>query len=322
MYVPLLASRLAALNPDFAKFAAVVAAVGGVLLPLELVALIAGLGILIAAAPGEIGEETEPNCNSRDLTMLGITLVNELMDRHMMIDVDHSDAVTLDHILDIAEQRKYPGIVSGHTGLLGAAMTKGEAIPILVARGESYDAGTTGRHEGTKTDLTVQRIIDLGGSISLALAQGGRARIRDYDPNDQVPFNCGGSSQTLVGHITSVAHPYVVGYAVCPLYDPLVTKKAGSTVPIKLRLCDAVGANLSVPSIVVHAVGVTRTGSNTPAALEDSGNANPDFDFRYDAALGGYIFNLGTVGFSPGTYMLSFVAGGDPTTHAAAFAVR
>ena len=119
-----------------------------------------------------------------------------------------------------------------------------------------------------------------------------------------------------------MAHPYVVGYAVCPLYDPLVTKKAGSTVPIKLRLCDAVGANLSVPSIVVHAVGVTRTGSNTPAALEDSGNANPDFDFRYDAALGGYIFNLGTVGFSPGTYMLSFVAGGDPTTHAAAFAVR
>jgi hypothetical protein len=125
-----------------------------------------------------------------------------------------------------------------------------------------------------------------------------------------------------VGHAAVVDHPYVVGYAICPLYDPTVTKKAGSTVPIKVRLCDATGANLSSPSLVLHATGVTRTSNNTPAALEDSGNANPDFDFRYDAGLGGYIFNLSTKGYGAGSYVLKFSASGDPTEHTAGFAVR
>jgi hypothetical protein len=67
---------------------------------------------------------------------------------------------------------------------------------------------------------------------------------------------------------------------------------------------------------------VTRISTSTPAALDDSGNANPDLDFRYDAALGGYIFNLSTKGYAAGTYALRFTAGADPTTHTALFAVR
>jgi len=125
-----------------------------------------------------------------------------------------------------------------------------------------------------------------------------------------------------VNNPASASHPYNVAFAICPLYDSAVTKKAGSTVPIKLQLCDANGRNLSSAAIVVHAAGVTLTSTNTPAALSDSGNANPDFDFRYDSALGGYIFNLSTKGYGAGTYALNFTAGSDPTTHAASFAVR
>ena len=54
----------------------------------------------------------------------------------------------------------------------------------------------------------------------------------------------------------------------------------------------------------------------------DSGNANPDSNFRYDTTLGGYIFNLSTSGLGTGTYTLSFTAGSDPTTHAVQFQVR
>jgi microsomal dipeptidase-like Zn-dependent dipeptidase len=600
MYAPMAYTYLSTINPDFATFAHIALLIGGPFLP---VLATAGLVLLVVAAPGEVGTAPQANCNGRGLTDLGATLVNELMDHQMMVDVDHSDAATLEDILKIAEDRKYPGIVSGHTGLLGAASTHAEAKPFLPP-GQPWDAGKTGRHEGVKSDDTIRRIVALGGSVSLALAQGGRARIRDFDPNDNVPFDCGGSSQTFaqvylyatkglelkavsfgsdmngfstwpvprygarfcgnkpgqlgdigpgynpeagkltypfldnltpagsvdkyqfgtrvwdynfdglahiglypdfiadlekigltkaelaplfagveayvrmwekiddaaaptvrcgtvgedwhdsdvsvpciafdsgfgldddgdasfflstsvplgtetddastdthgpicdaavhctgkvpaisginvdkkdptvvvampaagtpsytvgqivmadysctdfgsgvatcagpvptggnldtsagahpftvsatdkVGHAVSVAHPYVVGYAICPLYDPTVTKKAGSTVPIKVRVCDATGANLSSPSIVLHATGVTRTSNNTPAALEDSGNANPDFDFRYDAGLGGYIFNLSTNGFAPGSYLLNYSVSGDPTGHTAAFAVR
>ena len=603
LFVPLLGPVLTAMSPNTAPLLAALTVVGGIFLPVAAVLGTTYLAVFIMEAPGPVGMRPAANCNSRGLTQLGRTLITQLMDHQMLIDVDHTDAVTLDAIVTMAEQRQYPGILSGHTGLLEAAKTEVEALPILLARGEQFDPGTSGRHEGTKTDTMVQRIINLGGTVSLALAQGGRARIRDFDANDNVPFNCGGSSQTFaqvylyatkglglsavsfgsdlngfstwpvprygshacgnqpghlgdfgpgynpsagqldytnltdyfgaaldkyhwgthtwdyntegfahvglypdfiadlqangvtgadlaplfngveayvrmwekvndtqaptvrcgtvgedwhdadvsvpciafdtgfdlanagdasfvlstsvppgtetgdastsghaticdkaghctaavpgiaginvdkkdpgvvlampsagsptytvgqivmadysctdfgsgiatcagpvatgasldttvgahaftvnatdkVGHAAAVAHPYVVGYAICPLYDPAVTKKAGSTVPIKVRLCDATGANLSSPSIALHATGVTRTSNNTPAVLEDSGNANPDFDFRYDAALGGYIFNLSTKGYAAGSYVLNFSVSGDPTGHTAAFAVR
>ena len=51
------------------------------------------------------------------------------------------------------------------------------------------------------------------------------------------------------------------------------------------------------------------------APIVDSGNANPDYTFRYDATLGGvgggYIFNLSTKGLASGQYVLSFYAGSD-----------
>lgn len=55
--------------------------------------------------------------------------------------------------------------------------------------------------------------------------------------------------------------------------------------------------------------------------LEDAGNSNPDFDFRYDAGLSGYVYNLKTKGYAPGTYSLAFRVAGDPVTRAVQFRV-
>lgn len=119
--------------------------------------------------------------------------------------------------------------------------------------------------------------------------------------------------------------PQPSSFHICLLYDPLVAKKSGTVYPIKLQLCDANGQNLSSPSIVVHAISVTQASTNAPGPLDDTGNANPDFDFRYDATLGdtgGYIFNLSLRGFPTGTYNLNFTAGSDPTVHSVSFAVK
>jgi hypothetical protein len=119
--------------------------------------------------------------------------------------------------------------------------------------------------------------------------------------------------------------PLPSSFQVCLLYDPLVARKSGTTYPIKLQLCDSNGQNLSSPSIAVHAVSVTQASTNAPGPLDDTGNANPDFDFRYDATLGGtggYIFNLSLRGFPTGTYNLNFRAGADPAVHSAPFAVK
>lgn len=80
--------------------------------------------------------------------------------------------------------------------------------------------------------------------------------------------------------------------------------------------------SFSPGGMTVQAVGVNRVSDNTSSALEDSGNANPNFDLRYDASLGGYIFNLSTAGLFTGTWNLNFKAGNDHTIHTVQFQVK
>ncbi len=117
---------------------------------------------------------------------------------------------------------------------------------------------------------------------------------------------------------------YTVGYKVCALYDQTKAHKLGSTVPIKLQLCDANGANVSAAGVVVHASSLLNLDSSASANVDDSGAANsPDNDFRYNATLGttgGYIYNLSTKGLTVGTWQLSFTASG--ASYAVTFDVR
>jgi hypothetical protein len=99
-----------------------------------------------------------------------------------------------------------------------------------------------------------------------------------------------------------------VKFNICRLYDQTKAVKRGSTVPIKLQLCGATGGNLSSAAITVHALSLQQVSGTATGVLEDAGNANPDFDFRYDASLGGYIYNLSTKNLAVGTWRLTFTA--------------
>ena len=52
--------------------------------------------------------------------------------------------------------------------------------------------------------------------------------------------------------------------------------RTGSTIPIKLQLCDADGQNLSSPAIVLTAFEVLFVSSAVSGDPEDSGSANPE----------------------------------------------
>ena len=123
-----------------------------------------------------------------------------------------------------------------------------------------------------------------------------------------------------VGNTAAMDQTYTVGYRVCVLFDQTKAHKAGSTVPIKLQLCDASGMNVSSPSVPLVATSVHLVSNNAPGPLEDSGNANPDLQFRLDGDK--YIFNLSLNGFGLGTYALVFTAGTDTTPHTVTFQVR
>ncbi|MFL6255313.1 MAG: SBBP repeat-containing protein [Pyrinomonadaceae bacterium] len=115
---------------------------------------------------------------------------------------------------------------------------------------------------------------------------------------------------------------YTISYGVRVLSDVSKAAKSGSTIPLKVRLVDASGANVSSPAVTLHAVGVVQIGSSAVPLLDDAGESNPDFDFRYDSSLGGYVFNLKTTGYSTGTFLLYYTVGADPTPHSVQFQVR
>ncbi|MFC7529517.1 hypothetical protein [Actinoplanes sp. GCM10030250] len=54
-------------------------------------------------------------CNIRGLTPIGKYLVQQMMNRGMIIHLDHMSVKTASAVLDLAEQAKYPGVTSVHT---------------------------------------------------------------------------------------------------------------------------------------------------------------------------------------------------------------
>jgi hypothetical protein len=114
---------------------------------------------------------------------------------------------------------------------------------------------------------------------------------------------------------------YKVGFDVCLLYDPTRAVKSGSTLPVKIQLCSG-DVNQSSAARVVTALAVRKLSNQTTSEVLDSGNANPDSNFRFEPGLAGYIFNLSTRGLTTGTYALTFTATGDPTVHEVRFAVK
>ncbi len=100
---------------------------------LNAVDVLGRLVFTIPEAPGEASyfAKPSPNCNHMGMTDLGRELVDQLMSKRMIIDVDHMSNRVLDEFLGIAEARNYAGIEAGHTGLVGAGWARSE-FPITV----------------------------------------------------------------------------------------------------------------------------------------------------------------------------------------------
>lgn len=115
------------------------------------------------------------HCNQLGLTNLGKWLIQLMIDRKMIIDIDHMSLQAVNDTLDIVEKQDYP-VVSVHTGLLGISL------------GEK-------RSEAQKSDALLERIRGVGGLVAPILHQGKRAEIAQA-PGSPVPHDCGNSSRS------------------------------------------------------------------------------------------------------------------------------
>jgi hypothetical protein len=253
---------------------------------------------------------------------------------------------------DLNCQASIPDYLAGTTTSGGSAITLSQspAAGTLVGLGPHTVTVTAGDACGQSTDTVVFTVVDNAPpTITINTPSNGTA----YLLNQSVAANytcadCGGvascagpvasgsnintgsagmktftvSARDNAGNNSQQSVNYLITYAARVLFDQTKAAKSGSTIPIKIQLVDANGDNVSTSAVVVHALSVTQMSSSASVILDDAGQANPDFDFRYDSTLNGYIFNLKTTGYGTGTYVLSYSVSGDPLTHSVKFQVR
>src|ERR1044071_8448681 len=126
----------------------------------------------------------------------------------------------------------------------------------------------------------------------------------------------------VAGNAATKTVNYTVAYGVKTLHDVTKLNKSGSTVQLELQLLNAAGLNLSPAGIFVTAINVTRVSSTATGTIEEYNDDDPDSNFVFQSGQNAYRFKLKTTGYAPGTYLLSFRAGNDPTIHTVEFRIR
>lgn len=128
-------------------------------------------------------------CNARGLEPLGCDLIQALMDQKLIIDVDHMSVLSRKKVLDLAEWRQYPGLVSGHSGFF--ALYRGDK-----------------KSEGQLTDEETNRLLDLGGLLAPILHHGETDELITYahaSTGTKVVNDCGNSAKSFAqGYLYAV----------------------------------------------------------------------------------------------------------------------
>ena len=225
-----------------------------------------------------------------------------------------------DHDMPVA-YLKFPNAATTTTVSDASAVFSPNNQSVTLTANVSTAAGTV--NEGTVTFTVRNAANAVVGSPVVGNVSGGVATASYTLPGGTTP-----QALTITGEFsggTSTAPSsdtatLSVSFKICLLYDPNKAVKRGATYPIKLQLCDINDNNVSSPSIVLQATGVSQVSSTSMGDVISAGEANADNNFRFDN--GSYIYNLKTTGLNTGTYNLYFTAGSDPVVHAVQFQVK
>jgi len=154
---------------------------------------IPGISDLMAAT--QTPKAAGGHANARGLNPYGIVLLEEMMARGIIIDIDHMSEKATDTALDMAEHFQYP-VMCSHTwfrDLFFSADIEFDAV-----KHEHYGTSDVNKvaHEGGKRGDQIERVGKLGGVVAPILNQGDIAGLRRCLPElvSKVPRPSAGSS--------------------------------------------------------------------------------------------------------------------------------
>ena len=142
-------------------------------------------------APGLSGG----HANARGLNHFGVILLEEMMARGIIIDVDHMSEKATERALGLAEAHHYP-VICSHTWFRDLLYS----ADVEYAEDKQDDYGTSDvhkvAHEAGKRGDQIERIGRLGGVVAPIINQGDLAGLRRCLPDlaGKIPTSCTGSS--------------------------------------------------------------------------------------------------------------------------------
>jgi hypothetical protein len=135
------------------------------------------------------------HANARGLNEYGLILLQEMMRRGLIIDIDHMSQKSTDTALDMVEHYEYP-VISSHCWFRDL----GFSADVEFDRSDPHHYGTDDvhkvAHEAGKRADQVERIGRLGGVVAPILNQGDVLDFENVIPElgYKVPNSCAGSS--------------------------------------------------------------------------------------------------------------------------------
>ena len=164
-------------------------------------------GVRELADAFELPKVSGGHANVRSLNKYGMILLEEMMKRGMVIDIDHMSEKSTDLALDMAEASNYP-VITSHSWFRDLLYSSPNEFGQQEEKG--YDTSDVHKvaHEAGKRSDQLERIAKLGGVVSAILNQGDLARPEQtaLELDDKIRFPCAGSS-------TSWAEAYLYAVA-------------------------------------------------------------------------------------------------------------
>ena len=137
------------------------------------------------------------------------------------------------------------------------------------------------------------------------LAPGTQTLAVSFSPADAADYaGAGMSVQITVLYNTTVGHAFLPPIIRPP--QPVSVFKLGSTIPVKFQLFLADG--VTPVSTAVATIQVNQVSSGVPSSVNETVTStvpNQGINFRYDPTSQQYIFNLGTKGWTSGSFLIT-----------------
>jgi hypothetical protein len=135
------------------------------------------------------------HANTRGLNQYGQVLLDEMMKRGMIIDVDHMSEKATDQALTLAEQHRYP-VICSHSWFRELLYSGSSEFDEHTHREYGTSDVHKVAHEAAKRGDQIERIGRLGGVVAPIINQGDIAGLRRCMPqlSNKIPAPCAGSS--------------------------------------------------------------------------------------------------------------------------------